>query len=410
MADRAVDFLLIGGGVAAARCARTLREEGAEGSILLVGREPDPPYDRPPLSKGYLRGESGREAALAESPDWWEANGVELLTGTSVMKLDADGRTAKLSTKEEVGFDKALLATGANVRRLRADGADLDGLHYLRAFGNSDAIREEAAEAERVVLIGGSYIGCEVAASLTAGLGKHCTILMQEDEVLERTVGPSLAPFFGGILREHGVEIHGGDSLDRFEGSDGRVSRVVTEGGLELDCDMVIVGAGVMPDVTLARSGGLELGEAGGLLCSSGLETSLEGVFAAGDMCEYDSVIHGRPLRLEHWDVAAEHGKTAARNMLGQGVDHDVVPYFFSDLADWVSLGYVGPGVGEPTIRGSVDDGSFTAFYLDDGKVTAALAVGDRDADLDEARRFIKAGSRPDPSALADEGTGLNSL
>ncbi|MDQ3587425.1 MAG: FAD-dependent oxidoreductase [Actinomycetota bacterium] len=409
MPDRSVDFLLIGGGVAAARCARTLREEGAEGEIMLVGREPEAPYDRPPLSKGYLRGESGREDALAESPDWWEHNGVELLTRTSVMKLDPEGRTAKLSTKEEVGFGKALLATGANVRRLRADGADLEGIHYLRAFGNSDAIREEAAEAERVVLIGGSYIGCEVAASLAAGLGKQCTIVMQEDEVLERTVGPSLAPFFGDILREHGVEIHGGDSLDRFEGSEGRVSRVVTEGGLELDGEMVIVGAGVMPDVMLARSGGLELGEAGGVLCSAGLETSLEGVFAAGDMCEYHSVIHGRPMRLEHWDVAGEHGKTAARNMLGRGVDHEVVPYFFSDLADWVSLGYVGPGSGEPAIRGSVDDGSFTAFYLDDARVTAALTVG-RDDDLDHARRFITDGASRRIEQLSDEGFDLAGL
>ena len=402
MADRSVDFLLIGGGVAAARCARTLREEGAEGSILLVGREPDPPYDRPPLSKGYLRGEVRRDDALAESPEWWGDNGVELLTRTSVMKLDPGARTAKLSTKEEVGFDKALLATGANVRRLRAEGADLEGIHYLRAFGNSDAIRQEAADAERVVLIGGSYIGCEVAASLTAGLGKQTTILMQEHEVLERTVGSSLAPFFGSVLRAHGVGIHGGDSLKRFEGSGGRVSRVVTEGGLELDCDMVIVGAGVMPDVMLARSGGLELGEAGGVRCSSGLETSLEGIFAAGDMCEYYSVVHGRPLRLEHWDVACEQGRTAARNMLGQGVDHEVVPYFFADLADWVSLGYVGPGRGEPAVRGSLDDGSFTAFYLDEGRVTAALSVG-REEDLDHARRCIAARTAVEPAALADE-------
>jgi 3-phenylpropionate/trans-cinnamate dioxygenase ferredoxin reductase component len=391
MADRSVDFLLIGGGVAAARCARTLREEGAEGSILLVGREPHPPYDRPPLSKEYLRGEAGKEDGYAQPAEWWEENGVELLTRTSVMKLDPEARTAKLSSKEEVGFDKALLATGANVRRLRADGADLEGIHYLRAYGNSDAIREGAAEAERVVLIGGSYIGCEVAASLTAGLGKQCTIVMQEDEVLERSFGPEVAPFFGDTLRSHGIEIHGGQSLDRFEGSDGRVTRVVTDGGLELDCDLVVVGAGVMPDVMLARSGGLELGEAGGVLCSSGLETSLEGVFAAGDMCEYHSVIHGRPLRVEHWDVAAEQGKTAARNMLGHGVDHESVPYFFSDLADWVSLEYVGPGSGEVTIRGSMEDGEFAAFYQDGGRVTAALSVGRSDA-LEEAKRLIVSG------------------
>ena len=407
MADRSVDFLLIGGGVAAARCARTLREEGAEGSILLVGREPHPPYDRPPLSKDYLRGDSKQEDAHAQPSEWWDENGVELLTRTSVMKLDPEARTAKLSSKEEVEFGKALLATGANVRRLRADGADLEGIHYLRAFGNSDAIREEAAEAERVVLIGGSYIGCEVAASLTAGLGKQCTIVMQEDEVLERSFGPEVAPFFGDTLRSHGIEIHGGDSLDRFEGSDGRVTRVVTEGGLELDCDMVVVGAGVTPDTMLARSGGLELGEAGGVLCSSGLETSLEGVYAAGDMCEYHSVIHGAPLRVEHWDAAAEQGKTAARNMVGQGVDHESVPYFFSDLADWVSLEYVGPGSGEPAIRGSLDDGSFTAFYVEDGKVTAALSVNRDESELEAAKRYLREGSSPEPSVLADESSEL---
>jgi len=391
--------------VATARCAHTLREEGAEGSILVVGREPDPPYDRPPLSKAYLRGEAGREDALVLPADWWESNEVELLTRTSVMKIDAEARVAKLSSKEEVRFEKALLATGANVRRLRAEGADLEGIHYLRAFGNSDAIREDAADAERVVLIGGSYIGCEVAASLTE-LGKRCTIVMQEQEVLERTAGPEVASFFGSLLRGKGIEIHGGDSLARFEG-EGRVSRVVTERGLELDADLVVVGAGVMPDVMLARSAGLELGEAGGVRCSSKLETSVPGVYAAGDMCEYHSVIHGRPLRVEHWDVARRQGITAARNMLGQGVDHDAVPYFFSDLADWASMSYVGPGTGRPVIRGSVDDGSFTAFYLDDdGRVTAALTVG-REDDLEHARRFIAEGAAPDASVLADESTAL---
>jgi 3-phenylpropionate/trans-cinnamate dioxygenase ferredoxin reductase component len=407
VADRSVDFLLMGGGLAAARCARTLREEGADGSILVVGREPHPPYDRPPLSKSYLRGESAQEDAHAQPAEWWDEHDVELLTRTSVMKLDPEARTAKLSTKAEVGFSTALLATGANVRRLRADGADLEGIHYLRAFGNSDAIREEAEDAERVVLIGGSYIGCEVAASLTAGLGKQCAILMQEDEVFERSFGQEVAPFFGDILRSHGIEIHGGDALARFEGSEGRVQRVVTANGLELDCDLVVVGAGVMPDTMLARSGGLELGEAGGVLCSSGLETSLEGVFAAGDMCEYHSPIHGGPLRVEHWDAAAEQGKTAARNMLGHGVEHQAVPYFFSDLADWVSLEYVGPGSGEAVIRGSLEEGSFTAFYVDEGRVTAALSVDRDESELDAARRYLREGSSPEPSVLADEGSEL---
>ena len=264
------------------------------------------------------------------------------------MKLDPGERVATLSTKDEVEFGNALLATGANVRRLRAEGGELEGIHYIRALGNSDALRAEAEQAERVVIIGGSYIGTEVAASLTAAHGDKCSIVMQEDVTLERHFGKEIGGFFQGVLEEHGVEVHGGDELERFEGSDGRVGRIVTKAGRELDCDLVVIGAGVMPDVMLARSAGLELGEAGGVLCSAGLESSAPGIFAAGDICEWDSPLHGRRLRLEHWDVAFNHGKTAAHNMLGQGIEHDAVPYFFSDLADWTSMEYVGPGEGEP--------------------------------------------------------------
>ena len=409
MARRSVDYLLIGGGVAAANCARWLREEGADGSILLVGREPDPPYNRPPLSKKYLMGEDSREDALFRPDEWWGEQGIELLTRTSVMKLDAGERVASLSTKEEVAFDKALVATGANVRRLRAEGSDLDGIHYLRAFANSDAIREDASAADTVVMIGGSYIGTEVAASVASAFGKRCSIVMTEDVTTERVYGRQVGSFFHGVLEDHGIEIHGGQELERFEGADGRVRKVVTTSGLELEAECVVIGAGVAPDVTLARSAGLELGGAGGVRCSSGLESSLPGVYAAGDMCEYHSPIHEAPVRIEHWDVAFNHGKTAALNMLGRGVEHDEIPYFFSDLADWASSEYVGPGSGEPVIRGSMDDGDFTAFYLDEGRVTAALTVG-RSDDLEAARRFLRERSRPDPAALCDLGTDLSEL
>ena len=408
MARRDVDFLLIGGGLAAANCARWLREEGAEGSILLVGREPDPPYNRPPLSKGYLQGKESREDALFRPDEWWEEQRIELQLRTSVMNLDPAERVATLSTKEEVGFDKALLATGANVRRLRVDGGELDGIHYLRALANSVAIREDAAQGERIVLIGGSYIGTEVAASLASSQGKSCAIVMLEDVTLERQFGQEVGRFFQGVLEEHGIEVHGGQELERFEGS-GRVQKVVTKSGLELDCDSVVIGAGVAPEVTLARSAGLELGDAGGVKCSSTLETSVPGIYAAGDMCEYDSPIHGRPMRIEHWDVAFNQGKTAGLNMLGRETEHDVVPYFFSDLADWSSMEYVGPGSGETVIRGSLDDGEFTAFYLDDGRVTAALTVG-RSDDLEHATRFITKRSTPDRDALSDASSDLGSV
>ena len=405
MPDRSVDYLLIGGGIAAGNCAKTLREEGADGSIMLVGREVDPPYDRPPLSKEYLKGDSDREDALLEPADWYGRNGIELLTRTSVMKLDPGERVAKLSTKEEVGFGKALIATGANVRRLRVDGSQLGGIHCLRAFGNSDAIRAEAEAAGRVVLIGGSYIGCEVAATLTSN-GVDCAIVMQEDVTLERAFGSEVGRHFQDLLEQRGIEVHGGDELERFEGSDDRVAKVVTRNGLELECGCVVMGCGVTPDTMLAKAAGLELGENGGVRVSQTLESSVPGIFAAGDVAEYDSPIHGRPLRVEHWDVAAEHGRTAARNMLGRDAPHDVVPYFFSDLADWASLEYVGPGTGEPVVRGSFDDGEFTVFYVDDGKVTAALTVG-RPDDLEHARRMIRDGGEARPEALADLGTDL---
>jgi 3-phenylpropionate/trans-cinnamate dioxygenase ferredoxin reductase subunit len=413
MLDRQVDYLLIGGGLASANCARWLREEGADGTILLVGREPDAPYNRPDCSKGYLRGEESREEPLFRPASFWEEQDIELLTRTSVTALDVQARTAKLSSKQEIGFGKALLATGANVRRLNVEGCELEQIHYLRTLGNADAIRKGVADVERVVLIGGSYIGCEVAASLTM-MGKQCTIVMQEDVVLERGFGKTAGRFFQGLLEEHGVTIHGQDELERFEG-EGSVARVVTRAGLSLDAEAVIVGAGVMPDIALASKAGLEIGERGGVKCSSRLESSVPGIYAAGDICEYDSPVHGgQPVRIEHWDVAFNHGKTAALNMLGRDVPHETVPYFFSDLGDWGGLEYVGPAYGwdKEIMRGSHEDGSFTTFYLQDGAVKGALTVG-RSDDLEHARRLISGQqqlSEEHRVALGDEGSDLGSV
>ncbi len=413
MAIRKVDYLLTGGGLASANCARWLREEGAEGEILLVGREPDPPYNRPECSKGYLRGEETREEPLFRPAEWWGEQGIELLTRTSVTGLDLEMRTAKLSSKEEVEFGKALLATGANVRRLNVDGCHLEQIHYLRTLGNADAIRDGVADAEEVVLIGGSYIGCEVAASLTL-LGKHCTIVMQEEHTLERGFGPAAGKFFQELLESHGVTVHGGDELERFDG-DGRVGRVVTRNGLELEAQAVVVGAGVTPDVGLAQKAGLAIGERGGVACSSRLESSVAGVFAAGDICEYESVVHGGAvMRIEHWDVAFNHGKTAALNMLGRDVPHEEVPYFYSVLGDWGELEYVGPAYewDEEILRGSLEDGSFTSWYLKDGVVKAALTFG-RSDDLDHARRLLAGAGILDEGqrgALADADSDLSDI
>jgi 3-phenylpropionate/trans-cinnamate dioxygenase ferredoxin reductase component len=390
MADRSVDILLVGGGIASAMAAETLRAEGFDGSILLVGREPHPPYHRPPASKEYLRGEHGVDDALVHPAAWWDEHDVELLTRTSVLELDPSACSAKLSTKDEVGFDRALVATGAMVRRLQVEGAQLEGIHYLRALGNADAIRADAERADRVVCVGGSYIASEVAASL-ASVGRAVTMVMLENDPLERTFAREAAAFFRRVLEEHGVEVIGGDEVARFEGSE-RVERVVTQGGRELAAQTAICGVGAIPDVMLARKSGLALGKLGGVLCDSRLRTSAEGVFAAGDMCEYESVVHRRFVRIEHEEVAAAQGRTAARNMLGADVPHDEVPYFFSDLADWASLEYVGPAFGwdSEEIEGSVDDGAFAVWYRERGAVRAMLSVGGF-GDLDRARDLIRA-------------------
>jgi 3-phenylpropionate/trans-cinnamate dioxygenase ferredoxin reductase component len=388
---RKVEYLLIGG-FAAGYAAAELRKQGADGDILLVGREQVPPYERPPLSKEYLRGEAKREDAYVNPESWYEENGVELRTGTNVMALDPEARTVKLQGGDEVEFGKALLATGANVNLLRVDGSNLDRIHYLRAFGNSDNIRADAEKADRVVLVGGSYIGCEVAASLKAQ-GTDCAIVMMEDVALSRTFGEEAGRWFHDLLESKGIELHGGETLASFEGDD-HATAVVTESGKKIEGDMVVVGAGVKPDVMVAQKAGLEIDEEnGGVRCDETLQTSVEGIYAAGDMCSYDSRVHGRRIRVEHWDVAMQQGQHAARAMAGDPKPYEVVPYFFSDLADWAGLEYVGPASDwdEEIFRGDRDAGEFIVFYLKDGKVAGALSV-ESSEELGHARTLLAEG------------------
>lgn len=306
------------------------------------------------------------------------------------MGLDLESRTARIQGGEEVAFGQALLGTGAMVNILRVEGAENERIHYLRAFGNADAIRAEAEGAKHVVLIGGSYIGTEVAASLAAK-GVQCTIVAIEDVALSRTFGDDAGRWFQEQLETHGVSFHGGEELEAFEG-DGRVRAVLTKSGLSVECDAVVVGAGVRPDAMLAQRAGIEVD--GAIVCDSKLRTSAEGIYAAGDCCSYESVVHGRRIHVEHWDVAMQQGMHAARNMLGDGSDYDVVPYFFSDLADWASLEYVGPAQDwdEEVWRGDRDAGEFSVWYLKQGRVAGCLAVG-RSEELAQARQMIFEGS-----------------
>jgi 3-phenylpropionate/trans-cinnamate dioxygenase ferredoxin reductase subunit len=381
-----VEHLIVGAGTAGAAAARTLRDAGAE--VLLVGRELDPPYHRPPITKGLLAGTEPRESAFFEGLD-----GVELLTRTNVMALDTEARVATLQSKEEIEYGSALLSSGAMIRRLNVAGSQLDGIHYLRALNNAESLRRDAESVERVVCVGGSYIGCEVAATLTAA-GKRCTVVMLEAEPLERGFGARAGRWFRELLEGHGVEIVAESSVSGFAGSQ-RVKAVELDDGRSLPAELVVIGVGVQPDVMLARKSGLEIGDSGGIRCDATLRTSAEAVYAAGDVCEYASPVHdGRHVRIEHEDHAERQGETAARNMLGGAEEHRVVPYFFSDLADWASLEYVG-GTAEwdsERVEGSMEDGRFSVWYLEGDRVRGVLDVNGH-GDLARGREALAAGA-----------------
>ena len=419
MADAAADIVIVGAGPAGLACADELRARGHQGPVLLVGREADAPYHRPAVSKEYLRGTLARDDVLLRPAGHWAEIGVELVSRVSAMKLDLDARTVKLSDKREVAFGQLLLATGANVRRLRVDGAALDGIHYLRALANADALRADLETAREVVIIGGSFLACEVAASLSA-MGRSSTMVMTEAQPLAGPFGERVGAHFAELLASHGVKLVRGDSLLRLDPSPAaegkarpRVGRVITEAGDEIDADLVVMATGAVPDVMLARASGIDLGATGGVRCSARLETSAPGVWAAGDVCEYQSSLHGASVRIEHWEVAAAQGRAVAASMLGAGRDFEEVPYFWSDLADWCRVEYVGPSASwdAEVVRGSMADGDFTVFHLAGDRVVGALTVG-RGDDLVHAARLLHRrealGDRVE--ALADPAVDLITL
>jgi 3-phenylpropionate/trans-cinnamate dioxygenase ferredoxin reductase subunit len=275
------------------------------------------------------------------------------------------------------------------VNLLRVEGMGQEGIHYMRAFGSSDSILEDLDKlGRRVTLIGGSYIGCEVAATLSRH-GCDCQIVMLEDLPLQRTLGDDLGTWTQRHLERLGVQLHPGESLASFEGDGERVTSVVCESGLKVETDIVVIGAGVHPDTMLAKAAGLEIGERGGILTDANLRTSAPDVFAAGDVAEWYSAAHESHIRVEHWDVAFNHGRTAALNMVGQDVKHEVVPYFWTDMAD-VEIESVGPAYGwdRIVVRGSIDDPAFSVWYLQGKRVAQVAAVG-RAHDIEIGKKLI---------------------
>ncbi|MDP9341145.1 MAG: FAD-dependent oxidoreductase [Actinomycetota bacterium] len=394
-----------GAGLAGGTAAAALREEGFDGRIVLVGEEDIPPYERPPLSKEYLRGEQSLEECLVRPEAWYGEQGIELRLGVRLERLDAAGRSFELSDGSRVPFDRAVIATGARNRRLNVPGADLGGVFDLRRPADADRIREASAGGAHAAIVGMGFIGAEVAASLRS-LGAEVTVVELFSTALERVLGAEVGAVLEAVHRDHGVRMHFQESAERFEGGD-RVGAMVTTSGRRVECDFAVVGVGVQPNVEAVA--GTDVAVDDGILVDAALETTVPGVYAVGDVARHDHPRFGR-IRVEHFDNALKMGPVVARNLLGAGEAFDDPHWFWSDQYDVnLQMAGVAGSWDRLVFRGSVEERSFSAFYLSDGVLLSAVSVN-RPRDVRRAMPLIKAGARPDPGALRDEDVDLRTL
>jgi len=398
-------FVIVGASLTGATAAATLREEGFDGRIVLVGAETERPYERPPLSKDYLRGESGRDELYVHEQVFYAEHEIELRLGETAVALDAREHALTLSGDERLAFDRLLLATGAEPRRLNVPGGDLDGVHELRSVASSDAIRARLDRGGKVVVVGAGWIGSEAAASARQR-GLEVTVIEPASVPLERVLGAEVGAIYRDVHADHGVELLLGTGVEAFEG-DGAVERVRTSSGRAVDCDFVIVGVGVAPRTQLAEGAGLAVEN--GVVVDGRLRTSAPDVFAAGDLARHDHPTYG-PLRVEHWDNALHQGPAAARAMLGRDEPYDHVPYFFSDQYD-VGMEYSGyaPRWDRVVFRGDPAGREFIAFWLQGDRLLAAMNVNVWDVS-DALREVLAARVAVDDAALADPDVPLDRL
>ena len=365
-------IVIVGGGLAGAKAAETLRMEGYDGRIVLVGDEPDRPYERPPLSKEYLRGERERDPVHVHDAGYYDAHAIELRAGTDVTAVDARARTATLTGDERLEWDRLLLATGAEPRRLPLPGADLDGVLVLRDLADSERLRDALGAGGRLVVIGAGWIGAEAAASARM-LGAEVTLLERLSLPLQHVLGRELGRLYAELHRDHGVDLRTGVEVAAIEGA-GRAERVRLGDGTTIDCAAVLVGVGVRPRTALAEAAGLAVDDV--VLVDANLAASAPGVFAAGDVANAEHRFYGRRVRVEHWANALNQGPAAARNMLGHGEPYERLPYFFSDQYE-VGMEYSGLAAGteEVVIRGDLAGRELIAFWVDGRRVVAGMSV-----------------------------------
>ncbi|MFD3921947.1 NAD(P)/FAD-dependent oxidoreductase [Streptomyces sp. NPDC058595] len=402
-------FVIVGAGLAGAKAAETLRDEGFDGPIALLGEENERPYERPPLSKGYLQGKEERETAFVHPSGWYAEHGVDLRTGTTVTAIDPAAHEVTLSDGDRVGYAKLLLTTGSSPRRLPLPGADLDGVLPLRRFADSDRIKETFGSASRVVVIGAGWIGLETAAAArTAGL--EVTVLETAELPLLHVLGREAAQIFARLHTDHGVELRCGVQVSEITGTGGRVTGVLLADGSRLDTDAVIVGVGITPNTQLAAAAGLEVDN--GVRVDAHLRASHPDIHAAGDVANAFHPLLGKHIRVEHWANALNQPRTAAKTMLGQDVTYDRVPYFFTDQYDlgMEYTGYAEPGGYDRVVfRGSTETREFIAFWLAEGRVLAGMNVNVWDV-TDPIRDLVTSGRAVDADELADPDVPLTGL
>ena len=399
-------FVIVGAALAGAKAAETLREEGFDGQVVLLGAEPHRPYERPPLSKDYLRGEAERDAAFVHEEGFYAEKDIDLRPNSAVESVDADAREVELARGERVRYSKLLLATGAEPRVLPLPGADLDGVHYLRTFEDSDAMRAAIEKGGHAVVIGAGWIGSEVAASARTK-GMDVTVVEQLSVPLERVIGPEVGAIYAAIHSDHGTEFLGGAGVEAIEG-DGRAERVRLQGGKTIDADLVVIGVGVAPRTKLAQVAGLATDN--GILADEYLATAAGDIFVAGDCANAHHPFYEQRVRVEHWHNALEQGPAAARNMLGKGEPYERIPYFFSDQYD-VGMEYAGhaPSYDEVVFRGDVDGREFIAFWLQGNRVLAGMNVNVWDV-TDDIQALIRSRAEVDKGSLQDSEVPLGDL
>ncbi|MFI7293153.1 NAD(P)/FAD-dependent oxidoreductase [Streptomyces sp. NPDC050121] len=402
-------YVIVGASLAGAKAAQALREEGFDGTLILIGEESERPYERPPLSKGYLMGKDAREQIYVHPPQWYTEHDIDLRLGTAVTALDPAPHEVTLADGSRLGYAELLLATGSSPRRLPVPGADLDGVLYLRTVQDSDRIKDAFSSASRVAVVGAGWIGLETAAAARAA-GVEVTVLEMAELPLLHVLGLEVAQVFADLHRDHGVDLRFGVQVAELTGSAGTVDGLLLSDGTRIDADAVIVGIGIMPNTGLAQAAGLQVDN--GILTDERLRTSVPGIYAAGDVANAFHPPLDRRIRVEHWANALHQPQTAARAMLGREAAYDRLPYFFSDQYDlgMEYTGYAEPGGYDQVVfRGDLGAREFIAFWLARGRVLAGMNVNIWDV-TEPIQALVRSGQQVDTSKLADPQVPIESL